>query len=250
MAAECPVRVGPFKVIPHVLGYESITAEAYAIRVGSSPDLRQYVRLRKLAQGFGTVRVQFRATDSSAEFRKLGARDALTGEPRARVRLIPDDGADPSRSLDILWWDFGQSLEVPGIPYGNYRAYLHLPLGASPVKKGGTPLSVEIGGTASVEFDLPEWAGIDVVPSLVSGASSIEYSGSLLVDLRFPKDGRNGFATWEFDGPPYRIVGVAPGKYFVRCRRGSYYAPEEVEVAAPAGSVVQTRSVMNEVKGK
>jgi hypothetical protein len=248
---DAPARIGPLRLMVRIPGYEHVTADVYAVRAMDAPDRRQYVRLRRTAVGFGTVRVRIGKPEGAPAFGDYGRGVVINTFPPAHVTLLPDAGRDRNDALNIKLWELsGDAVEVVGVPAGKYHAYLRYQFMDRAFGNVAVPISVEAGRTVELAMDVPEWSAIEVSASVARGTESRPYTGPLTVEMRqIEADGSSTMAMWAFARAPYRIAGIFPGTYLVTPRSITYIS-KEVETTAAARSLAHVDVKMGEIVWK
>jgi hypothetical protein len=247
---NAPARIGPMRLMVRVPGYEHVTADVYAVRATGTPDVRQYIRLRRTAVGFGAVRVRLGKPSDGAVFGGHAAGVVITTFPPAIVNLIPDDGRDSIESVNINLWNVDETVEAVGVPAGRYRAYLRCQLMDRASALRAVAISVEAGQTAELVMDVGEWSAVEVSPFITRGSDARPYSGPLVVELRHvDAEGKSTMAMWRFARAPYRVTGFCPDTYLVMCR-GMTYVSKESETTAVARTLSRVDLKMGEAYWK
>jgi hypothetical protein len=243
---NAPARIGPLRLMVRVPGYEPATVDVYAVRASGTPDVRQYIRLRRTASGFGAVRVRLRTSGDGAVFGGHAAGVVITTFAPAIVTLMPDDGRASIEAVNINLWNLDETVEAVGVPAGRYRASLRCQMMDRASALRSVPISVEAGRTSDLVLDVDEWSAVEVSPFISRGSDDRPYAGPLVVELRHvDAEGKSTLAMWRFARPPYRMVGVCPDTYHVMCR-GMTYVSKESETTAVARTLTHVDLKMGE----
>lgn len=189
-------------------GYEPKEVSVPITRLGASEPARHSVQLSRVARAFGNANIRISASGLTGLESLRSNRNLLT--PFATLEFRSEDREKGQDLARAVWSPQEFPLRVSGVPTGEYLVRLRLPL--MPYAKCEAKLLVVESSTTDVLLPFPDWSIIQVRPLVDSGARSEFHSGPLRFEVIGPKPLTSG-ASVSFRGPPYEIIGLAPGNY-------------------------------------
>ncbi len=225
--------VGPFRITARYAGYEPLE-ELFRVprSVPVAPELR--FEVRRIAEGFGVLRVDFSGIDAS-----LLDGVSLVG---AVLHLASADG----RAIRVGLPDGGLGgLDIPEIPVGTYTAALFFDYcGTSLQANDGALVRVDQGTKANALFDL---SGTRALSIEVLHPDGSEYFGPLSFTCVAGSEAEGGVVgAVSFDRAPYVLPGFSEKSVtLLRIRPGCTVRGVEVQLGdagvAPTRLVIAAR---------
>lgn len=112
----------------------------------------------------------------------------------------------------VEWPSEGTTVEIPGLPEGDYRVALEADHGLAVIEPAEMPI-VRVAGRTTVLLDAPALGSLLVEIVRADGGP---YRGTAVIDVQNPTRSESGHVS--FTHPPYRIEGLPPGDYRLRIR--------------------------------
>jgi hypothetical protein len=202
-------RIGPLDVPIQEAGYQDKTIEIWLGRVSSSIDVFRESLVS--ITDFGSLEIRAKGL-ASGERELLPDKllGILTLSPMATLSRFARPIEVGIRALD------GDTMDVPGIPFGTYRAVFESASGTyvTPTASDG-PSQLEISESPA-HFDI-DATGAGRILVKIGREALTSYADWMVVELQ-----RTGtsFVKWDsvLREPPYAIELVSPGSYLLRVR--------------------------------
>lgn len=164
------------------------------------------LELSPTKSGFGTIRLQLSGMKSASDSELLGGLRSFLQIERV------SEGAERSD-----WWEYEVDLrekqsDIHSIPAGRYRMKIRAAdnLAMVRMKEPEEVVTVATDNVSVVNFDLGE---LYVVPIVLSDSKGREYEGEFQGEIIHADARSYGRRQFQFDGPPYELVGLPSGTF-------------------------------------